>query len=165
MKVMINYLVLILGVSCASGEVSTHRNHDFEAEKPSALNIAEKIDYLFFSIQKADSGLETVTFEKRMISEGKLKSVPVFNAASLQEGDLVVVIRDGAGKELQKLSVRNPLKQRIESYEDEMQQHEIVLQKADFSIRFPYHSEAQSVEVSIRKSGSETIIFNQKLPS
>ncbi|MBP0613283.1 hypothetical protein J8J42_09505 [Chryseobacterium sp. cx-311] len=142
----------------SSGAIDQSADHLMRSNSDEKL--ADRIDYLFFRIQKDQCGNETVTFEKRMTSDGKLKGFTDSESLKINSGDLIVNLLDNSGKLIHQIKVNNPLKQNVESYDGEIKRHDIVLDKADFHVRFPYRSAIKKVEVQIQRSKENKLLLS-----
>ncbi|MBW8359331.1 MAG: hypothetical protein K0M63_05955 [Weeksellaceae bacterium] len=162
MRTLLFLATLLFCTFCgSSGAIDQSVNNVIRSD--SAEKSRDQIDYLFFTIQKNSVGDEIVRFEKRMTSDGKLKGFAEFDGTTINSGDLIVSLLDNSGKEIQKIKVDNPLKQNVESYDGEMKRHDIILDKADFHVRFPYTASIKIIQVQIHKSKANTILLNHTL--
>ncbi|KQT31133.1 hypothetical protein ASG22_19050 [Chryseobacterium sp. Leaf405] len=127
------------------------------------LTNSSKIFYLFFKVEKTDSGSEKVTLQEKKIVDGKLKSNLISNENSGEIGDFVVSINDANGKEITRQVVEDPLNPTREVYGEDVSRNKISLQDAEFSVRYSHSEENQTVKVEkITKSGKQ-LVFTQRL--
>ncbi|UOU99671.1 hypothetical protein MUU74_06875 [Chryseobacterium daecheongense] len=121
-----------------------------------------QIVYLFFKVEKDNSGMEKITFQGKKMSPGKLKLEPTFDRGSAGIGDYIISLNDSGGKEIGKQLVKNPLNPEMEIYEDGISRNKVVLQDAEFSIRYS-HGNVTMVKIEkLTKEGTQ-LLFTQKL--
>lgn len=135
-------------------------------QKPTITVLSEKsqIVYLFFKVEKNNSGPERITLKEKKLTEGKLKSTLNFNENNGQEGDFIVSLTTTDGKEIVKQIVEDPLNPSREVYDEEkISRNKISLQNAEFSVRYSHSAEIQIVKIEkISKEGKQ-LIFTQRL--
>lgn len=163
MKNLLNLCVFPLFAFCSFLQVGNLRvNSSMETEN--LLKDKSQIGYLFFKVEKSDSGPEKVTLESKKITDGKLKSVPAYNRNSAGIGDFIVSLTDGNGKEINKQIVEDPLNQNMESFEKEgINRHKVSLENAEFSVRYPHSADIRIVKVEKITNAGNQLLFNQKL--
>ncbi|GAA4167016.1 hypothetical protein GCM10022217_41680 [Chryseobacterium ginsenosidimutans] len=138
-------------------------NGKSENETISILNKNAQIVYLFFKIEKTDSGSEKITLQEKKIVDGKLKSNPIFDENEGKTGDFVVSMTDANGKEIVKQLVEDPLNPTREVYGDKISRQTITLQNAEFSIRYSHSAEIQMVRIEKITNSGKQLLFTQKL--
>ncbi|MEF9479135.1 hypothetical protein OWR28_16640 [Chryseobacterium sp. 1B4] len=76
-----------------------------------------------------------------------------FDEARVQEGDFVVTLTGADGKEIVKQAVQDPLHPVMEVYDiKEIKRFKASLQRAEFSLRFPYSENVRYVKIEKRKA-------------
>ena len=160
MKIVTGFLMIYFFICCAAVPVD---NSETQAVNGETAEYEDFITYLFFEIVKNENGSETVTFEGKQTSKGKLKSVPAFNEDLLNQGDLIVSLMTEDGKLVHRQMIKDPLNRLIESYDGQMHQNEIALDKAEFSLRFPHDKSISRLTVEIFKNSDKHILLEQKL--
>jgi hypothetical protein len=129
----------------------------------STLSKNAQIVYLFFKIEKTDSGSEKITLQEKKIVDGKLKSNPIFDESERKTGDFVVSLTDASGKEIVKQLIEDPLHPTREVYGDKISRQTITLQNAEFSIRYSHSAEIQIVKIEKITNSGKQLLFTQKL--
>jgi hypothetical protein len=120
-----------------------------------------QIAYLFFTIHKNDSGLEKISLVENKIVKGKMKSKPVFNEDEVKNGDLLITLSNGRGKEIIRQNIEDPLNPELESFGDTMERHQLKLNESEFSVRFPYSAEIKSVRIEKITDSKKQLLFTQ----
>jgi hypothetical protein len=122
-----------------------------------------KIIYLFFKVEKTNSGSEKITLQEKKIVDGKLKSNPISDENNGEIGDFVISVNDVNGKEITRQVIEDPLNPTREVYGENISRNKISLQDAEFSVRYSHSEESQMVKVEkITKSGKQ-LLFTQRL--
>lgn len=121
-----------------------------------------QITYLFFKVEKTHSGQEKITFQGKKMSPGKLKLEPTFDRSSAIPGDYIISLSDSSGKEIGKQLVKDPLNPEMEMYENGISRNKVVLQNAEFSIRYSYGNITMIKIEKLTKEGTQ-LLFTQKL--
>ncbi|MGI9580228.1 hypothetical protein ACR1PO_03340 [Chryseobacterium sp. RRHN12] len=122
----------------------------------------EQILYLFFTIEKKVS--EKITLKQSKIAEGRIRTFLGFDEARVQEGDFVVTLTGADGKEIVKQAVQDPLHPVMEVYDiKEIKRFKASLQRAEFSLRFPYSENVRYVKIEKKKGQDKKLLFTQKL--
>ena len=129
----------------------------------SSLSKNSQIVYLFFKVEKTDSGSEKITLQEKKIADGKLKSNPIFDESERKSGDLVISMTDASGKEIVKQLVEDPLNPTREVYGDKISRHTLMLQNAEFSVRYSHSAEIQMVKIEKITDSGKQLLFTQKL--
>lgn len=130
----------------------------------STLSKNAKIVYLFFKVEKTNSGVEKITLQEKKIVDGKLKSNPTFEEGEGNVGDFVVSMTDASGKEIIKQLIEDPLNPSREVYaKDEISRNKISLENAEFSVRYSHSAEIQTVKIEKIMSSGKKLVFTQKL--
>ena len=125
---------------------------------------SDRIIYLFFKADKDQSGREKIVLQESKISEGRLKLPPSFSRDEVENGDFIITISGDEGKEVSKQLVKNPLHPELEVYEKEgISRHKALLPAAEFSVRFPYSENIQSVKIEKAQADGVQLLFTQKL--
>lgn len=139
-----------------------NRNSDVRNEN--LLKGNDRIVYLFFKVEKNNSGVEKVVLEDKKITEGKLKSKPSFDRKTAKMGDFIISLNDVNGKEIIQQIVGDPLNLELERFSEEgIDRNKVSLQNAEFSVRYSHSEEIKVVKVEkITNTGSQ-LLFTQKL--
>jgi hypothetical protein len=128
------------------------------------LSKSSQIVYLFFKVEKTNSGAEKITLQEKKITEGKLKSVPNSDENNGQNGDFIVSLTNANGKEIIKQIVEDPLNPSREVYDrDQISRNKISLQNAEFSVRYSHSDEIQMVKIQKISETGKQLLFTQKL--
>lgn len=128
------------------------------------LSKSPQIAYLFFKVEKTNSGAEKITLQEKKITEGKLKSVPNSDENNGQNGDFIVSFTNANGKEIIKQIVEDPLNPSREVYDrDQISRNKISLQNAEFSVRYSHSDEIQMVKIQKISETGKQLLFTQKL--
>ena len=122
-----------------------------------------QIYYLFFKINKNDSGLEKISLVENKIVKGKMKSKPVFSENEVKNGDLLITVTNGRGKEIIKQNIEDPLNPELESFGDKIERHQLNLKESEFSIRFQYSEEIKSVKIEKITDSKRQLLFTKNL--
>lgn len=139
-----------------------HLGGSYGVKTESRLKKDNQIIYLFFKVEKNNSGVEKITFQGKKMSPGKLKLEPAFDKSSANVGDYIISLNDSGGKEIGKQLVKDPLNPEMEIYEDGISRNKILLQNAEFSIRYS-HGNVTMVKIEkLTKEGTQ-LLFTQKL--
>ncbi|WP_415329181.1 hypothetical protein [Chryseobacterium sp. MMS23-Vi53] len=137
---------------------------DRQNEPNLALNKNSQIVYLFFKVEKNNSGSEKITLQEKKITDGKLKSIPISDENKGQNGDFIVSLASTNGKEIIKEIVEDPLNPSREVYNrEEISRAKISLQNAEFSVRYSHSAEIQMVKIEKISETGKQVIFTQKL--
>jgi len=124
----------------------------------------DRIIYLFFKADKDQSGNAKITLQSTKIAEGRLKYMPSFERDNVRKGDLIITLTGSADKEEGKLLVKDPFNPEMEVYEKErITRQNPYLQNAEFSTRFSYSENVQSVKIEKATDDGVQLIFTQKL--
>ncbi|CAA7390069.1 hypothetical protein [Chryseobacterium fistulae] len=142
--------------------------NDFTLGSPikSSLSALDKgeIIYLFFQVEKNNSGQYKIALQDKKITEGKLKSIPSFNEKSVKVGDLIISLMDSNNKDLVKQILEDPLNPIMENYSEEgISRNLVPLQKAEFSIRYPKLKSITMIKIEKKTLSGTQIIFTEKL--
>lgn len=125
---------------------------------------SERIIYLFFKADKDQSGNAKITLQSTKIADGRLKHTPSFERDAVRKGDLVITLTGADGKEMGKQLVKDPFNPELEVYEKEgISRHKASLQNTEFSARFSYSENIQSVKIEKATEDGAPVIFTQKL--
>ncbi|MDQ1855927.1 hypothetical protein [Chryseobacterium sp. WLY505] len=125
---------------------------------------SDRIIYLFFKADKDQSGNAKITLQSSKIANGRLKHVPSFERDDVRKGDLVITLTGSDGKEVGKQLVKDPFNPELEVYEKEgISRHKASLQNTEFSARFSYSENVQSVKVEKATDDGVLLLFTQKL--
>ncbi|QBA19923.1 hypothetical protein EU348_01570 [Chryseobacterium indologenes] len=125
---------------------------------------SERIIYLFFKADKDQSGNAKITLQSTKIADGRLKHTPSFERDAVRKGDLVITLTGADGKEMGKQLVKDPFNPELEVYEKEgISRHKASLQNTEFSARFSYSENIQSVKIEKATEDGAQVIFTQKL--
>lgn len=123
-----------------------------------------KIVYLFFRTDKEASGKERIILQEKKVAEGMLKFTPSFDRSEVEAGDFIVILSDAGGKEIMKQLVKNPLHPEMEVYEKEgVSRKKIPLDNAEFSVRYSYSEQIQTVRIEKVTESENQLLFTQKL--
>ncbi|WP_142725514.1 MULTISPECIES: hypothetical protein [unclassified Chryseobacterium] len=124
----------------------------------------DRIIYLFFRADKDQSGNPKIFLQSTKITDGRLKHVPSFERNEIHRGDLIITLAGSDGKEVGKQLVKDPFNPELEVYEKEgISRHKASLQSTEFSLRFSYAGNVQSVKVEKATDDGVQLIFTQKL--
>ncbi|WP_162800969.1 hypothetical protein [Chryseobacterium sp. KLBC 52] len=125
---------------------------------------SDRIIYLFFKADKDQSGNAKITLQSSKIANGRLKHVPSFERDDVRKGDLVITLTGSDGKEVGKQLVKDPFNPELEVYEKEgISRHKASLQNTEFSARFSYSENIQSVKIEKATDDGVLLLFTQKL--
>lgn len=125
---------------------------------------SERIIYLFFKADKDQSGNAKITLQSTKIADGRLKHMPSFERDDIRKGDLVITLTGADGKEMGKQLVKDPFNPELEVYEKEgISRHKASIQNTEFSARFSYSENIQSVKIEKATEDGIKVIFTQKL--
>ncbi|MDQ0592595.1 hypothetical protein QFZ37_000964 [Chryseobacterium ginsenosidimutans] len=136
---------------------------DSESTTISSLKNTTKIVYLFFKVEKTNSGSEKITLQEKKITDGKLKSNSISDENNGNIGDFVISMTNADGKEMIKQVIEDPLNPTMEVYGEDISRKKISLQDAEFSIRYSYSEEIQMVKVEKITNSGKQLLFTQKL--
>ncbi|WP_426476219.1 hypothetical protein ACP3T3_12680 [Chryseobacterium sp. CBSDS_008] len=135
-----------------------------QSKYPESVAKSDRIIYLFFKAGKDQSGNAKITLQSTKIADGRLKHMPSFERGDIREGDLIITLSESGGKEVGKQLVKNPFNPELEVYEKEgISRHKAFLQNAEFSVRFSYSENIQSVKIEKATDDGVQVIFTQKL--
>jgi len=126
---------------------------------------SSKIVFLFFNAQKSATGETVISLESQKTVDGTLNTLFDDHENALKEGDLIIQLTDHAGKIIHKQIVEDPLHPVLESYDGDIKRHQLTLDKGEFSIRFPYAKEIQTVQIDRVSPMGKKRIFTKKLQS
>lgn len=129
----------------------------------SSLTNNTKIVYLFFKVEKTNSGSEKITLQEKKITEGKLKSNLISGENDGSIGDFVISMTDTNGKEIVRQVIEDPLNPTMEVYGEDISRKKISLQDAEFSVRYSHSAEIQMVKVEKITNSGKQLLFTQKL--
>lgn len=138
-------------------------NAQIKDEEKTYIQGKDKIVYLFFKIDKSNSGSEKISLEEKKTVNGKLKAIPFFNEKSIKKGDLVITLLDSLGKENFKYNAKNPLNPEMESFGEKLGHQVSTLEKAEFSIRYSYSDETKIIKIEKITDTGKQLIFTQNL--
>lgn len=129
----------------------------------SSLTNNTKIVYLFFKVEKTNSGSEKITLQEKKITDGKLKSNLISGENDGSIGDFVISMTDTNGKEIVRQMIEDPLNPTMEVYGKDISRKKISLQDAEFSVRYSHSAEIQMVKVEKITNSGKQLLFTQKL--
>ncbi|MEF9477040.1 hypothetical protein OWR28_04190 [Chryseobacterium sp. 1B4] len=90
--------------------------------------------------------------------------MPSFERDNVRQGDLIITLTGPDGKESGKQLVKDPFNPELEVYEKEgISRHKASLQNTEFSTRFSYSENVQSVKIEKATDDGVQLIFTQKL--
>lgn len=139
-----------------------HGNDSVKNEN--SLKAKDQIIYLFFKVEKNNSGVEKVVLEDKKIMEGRLKSKPSFDRNSAKTGDFIISLNDENGKEIVKQIVGDPLNPELERFGEEgLSRNKVTLKNAEFSVRYSHSEEIKVVKVEKITTDGTQLLFTQKL--
>lgn len=163
MKNLFNFFIVPVLLLCSFQKSTTLGNLRDRASGAEILK-ENKILYLFFKADKEASGKDRIVLQEKKIAAGKLKFTPAFDRSEVETGDLLVIVSDSDGKEIEKQLIKNPLYPEMEVYEKEgISRKRINLQDAEFSVRYAYSEKIRTVKIEkVTESGTE-LLFTQKL--
>ena len=162
MKILLNCLILPVFLFCnfqVMKDLKDNKTSGIETEN----QVANKIGYLFFKIEKNVSGVEKITLQEKKITEGKLKSNAVFDEKTVKTGDFIISLTDANGKEVIKQTVEDPLNPVMETYEDGISRTKVSLQNAEFSVRYSHSENISAVKIEKVTEAGNQLIFTQRL--
>lgn len=154
-------LISILTVSILFLCGTSHIKSQFQTVQKTGVQSKNQISYFFFKIYKDSSGSEKISLVERKTVQGKMKSIPFFNADEVKNGDLLITLADSRGKEIIRQNIENPLNPELESFGDKMERHKLKLNESEFSIRFPYSEEIKSVKIEKITDSTKQLLFTQ----
>lgn len=161
MKNVFNVLIVPIFLLC-----NFQKENNTAKSKPSEVMTKnnDRILYLFFKADKDQSGNAKITLQSTKIADGRLKHVPSFERDDIRKGDLVVTLTGSDGKEVGKQLVKDPFNPELEVYEKEgISRHKASLQNTEFSTRFSYSENVQSVKIEKATDDGVQVLFTQKL--
>lgn len=161
MKNVFNVLIIPVFLLC-----SFQKENNAARSEPSETMTKknDRIIYLFFKADKDQSGKAKITLQSSKIAHGRLKHTPSFERDDIRKGDLVISLTGADGKEMGKQLVRDPFNPELEVYEkDGIFRHKASLQNTEFSTRFSYSENVQSVKIEIATEDGAQVLFTQKL--
>lgn len=124
----------------------------------------DRIIYLFFKADKDQSGNAKITLQSSKITDGRLKHTPYFERNGVDKGDLIITLTESGGKEVAKQLVKDPFNPELEVYEKEgISRHKASLQSAEFSARFSYSENVQTIKIEKATDDGAQLLFTQKL--
>ncbi|MBB6332030.1 hypothetical protein HNP24_002980 [Chryseobacterium sediminis] len=124
----------------------------------------DRIIYLFFKADKDQSGNAKITLQSSKITDGRLKNMPSFERNGVDKGDLIITLTESGGKEVAKQLVKDPFNPELEVYEKEgISRHKASLQSTEFSARFSYSENVQTIKVEKATDDGVQLLFTQKL--
>lgn len=125
---------------------------------------SDRIIYLFFKADKDQAGNAKITLQSTKIADGRLKHMPSFERDDIRKGDLIITLTGSGGKEVGKQLVKDPFNPELEVYEKEgISRHQAALQYAEFSTRFSYSENVQSVKIEKATDDGVQVLLTQKL--
>ncbi|WP_353149009.1 hypothetical protein [Chryseobacterium sp.] len=165
MKSLLNFFIVPVFLFCSfQKENGLTPSRNMETEKKDLAY--DKIIYLFFKPEQDRFGNDKIVLQESKIAPGRLKEAPVFDKREAQNGDFIITISAGDGKEVGQQLVKNPLKPELEVYEKEgITRHKASLQNAEFSVRFSYSESIEDVKIEKVTEKGNQLIFTQKLSS
>lgn len=124
----------------------------------------DRIIYLFFKADKDQSGNAKITLQSSKITDGRLKHMPSFERNEVDKGDLIITLTESGGKEVAKQLVKDPFNPELEVYEKEgISRHKASLQSTEFSARFSYSENVQTIKIEKATDDGAQLLFTQKL--
>ncbi|WP_426481530.1 hypothetical protein [Chryseobacterium sp. R2ACT005] len=124
----------------------------------------DRIIYLFFKADKDQSGNAKITLQSSKITDGRLKHTPSFERNGVDKGDLIITLTESGGKEVAKQLVKDPFNPELEVYEKEgISRHKASLQSTEFSARFSYSENVQTIKIEKATDDGAQLLFTQKL--
>ncbi|WP_123912742.1 hypothetical protein [Chryseobacterium pennipullorum] len=163
MKNLLNVIIVpmfLLSSFQKESELTQKRNKVSEK----TVQKGDRIMYLFFKAAKDQSGSEKIVLQDSKIMEGRLKVVPSFDRDEVQKGDFIITVQEAGGKEVSRQLVKDPLNPELEVYEKEdISRHKAKLPDAEFSVRFGYTENIQSVKVEKAADDGVQLLLTQKL--
>ncbi|WP_454047626.1 hypothetical protein [Chryseobacterium sp. Marseille-Q8038] len=125
---------------------------------------SDRIIYLFFKADKDQAGNAKITLQSTKIADGRLKHMPSFERDNIRKGDLIITLTGSGGKEVGKQLVKDPFNPELEVYEKEgISRHQAALQNTEFSTRFSYSENVQSVKIEKATDDGVQVLLTQKL--
>lgn len=124
----------------------------------------ERIIYLFFKADKDQSGNAKITLQSSKITDGRLKQISSFERSDAHKGDFIITLTGSDGKEVARQLVKDPFNPELEVYEKEgISRHKASLQSTEFSARFSYSENVQTVNVEKATDDGVQLLFTKKL--
>ncbi|MDR6463562.1 hypothetical protein [Chryseobacterium sediminis] len=124
----------------------------------------DRIIYLFFKADKDQSGNAKITLQSSKITDGRLKQVSSFERSDAHKGDLIIILTGSDGKEVDRQLVKDPFNPELEVYEKEgISRHKASLQSTEFSARFSYSENVQTVKIEKATDDGVQLLFTKKL--
>ncbi|TZG00296.1 hypothetical protein FW781_10360 (plasmid) [Chryseobacterium panacisoli] len=124
----------------------------------------DRIIYLFFKADRDQSGNAKITLQSSKITDGRLKHMPSFERNEVHKGDLIITLTESGGKEVVRQLVKDPFNPELEVYEKEgISRHKASLQSTEFSARFSYSENVQTIKVEKATDDGVQLLFTQKL--
>lgn len=162
MRNLLNFFILPVFLFCNFMQVDNLKQSKSRNENYSLS--ANQIVYLFFKVEKNNSGLEKITLQEKKITDGKLKSIQNSDESKGQNGDFIISLTNANGKEIIKQIVEDPLNPSREVYDrEEISRAKISLQNAEFSVRYSQSAEIQMVKIEKISETGKRLVFTQKL--
>jgi len=162
MKSLLSCFILPVFLFCnfqVMKDLKSNKTNRIETENQTA----SKIGYLFFKVEKNVSGVEKITLQEKKITEGKLKSNPVFDEKSIKTGDFIISLTDANGKEVVKQTVEDPLNPVMETYENGISRTKVSLQNVEFSVRYSHSENISVVKIEKVTAAGNQLLFTQRL--
>jgi hypothetical protein len=124
----------------------------------------DRIIYLFFKADKDQSGNAKITLQSSKITDGRLKQISSFERSDAHKGDFIITLTGSDGKEVARQLVKDPFNPELEVYEKEgISRHKASLQSTEFSARFFYSENVQTVKVEKATDDGVQLLFTKKL--
>lgn len=163
MKNLINVLSVPIFLFCSFQKESELTQNERVAIENTVYK-GDRIMYLFFKADKDRFGSEKIVLQESKILNGRLKVTPSFNRDEVQKGDFIITVEEAGGKEISKQLIKDPLHPELEVYEKEgISRQKASLPNAEFSIRFAYSENIQSVKIEKVAEDGVQLLFTQKL--
>ncbi|KMQ67203.1 hypothetical protein ACM39_15645 [Chryseobacterium sp. FH2] len=161
MKNLLSFFIVPSFLFCGFSQINNYG--DNRVVSISSNKGKSQIGYLFFKVEKDNSGVEKVILQEKKVSEGKLKYTPNFDRNSANIGDFIITLTSADGKEIVKQAVEDPLNPVMENFEDNISRNQVSLQNAEFSIRYPHSNEIAVLKVEKITNAGNQLLLNQKL--
>lgn len=153
--------LLILMVVCCEPQqnVSTgNQNPTAEPAKPK-----QNIVFLFFEIERNQSGTETLRLTDKKITEGFVKNSSLENKPNIP-GNIAVTFLGKDGQIISERIIEDPLNPMMETYSEEgINKEKMNFPKAEFSLRFNQNGDISAVTLEKITQTSKTKLLTIKL--